>query len=466
MKKTIKKSYFQKRSHLVIFSATIFMVTFGYAVHAATTLNTGLTTDGTVAISGPSTFTFAGSENIAISNTTASVDTLSVTANSADNSGLQSTFTLGNNAAADYVSAFEANVTSASTGDADFVTGLLVNNLTSPDATVNEMGIYQKGSSWDYGLWTEDTVFHVLPATGSFNIVGNADYAGQGVSAAVDRTDDTAAFDIDIQGPDPQAVSMNTTVTDDTDSESNITAFDARMTNNSGDTEEVAVGQFRYLDGAATTFHANASVLRVEMNDSTTFSYPKLIMLTGGSGGGDDGGGDSAVLVGIDASDVDIVSAMDIGKNFLKTTDLRFFQSTNSSPYTLTLEEVAGGNDLATFAYNSSSAKGDVAVTGTFGIGGGTAIAKHLSTTSSIDNTNVAANTCESFTAALTGVAAGDTILATPGADGATTLSNKTIVWSAFGTANTINLRVCNPTASALGADPSAVTWRFDVWQH
>ncbi|MDD4611132.1 MAG: hypothetical protein PHU73_04255, partial [Patescibacteria group bacterium] len=55
-----------------------------------------------------------------------------------------------------------AAVTSANTGDADILAGFYASNLTGADVNVLEYGIYQAGTSWDYGMYISDeSIFNV-----------------------------------------------------------------------------------------------------------------------------------------------------------------------------------------------------------------------------------------------------------------------------------------------------------------
>ncbi len=117
--------------------------------------NGTFTFDGAVTFNSTTTHTLATSENISISNNTATTEVVNLTVTSAGNDAQEINFTLGNDGDADSVSALEINVTSAATGDADVIQGLRITNLTSPDATVTEVAL-QIGSGWDTNLLFSD----------------------------------------------------------------------------------------------------------------------------------------------------------------------------------------------------------------------------------------------------------------------------------------------------------------------
>jgi len=105
-----------------------------------------------------------------------------------------------------------------------------------------------------------------------------------------------------------------------------------------------------------------------------------------------------------------------------------------------------------------------VATATSVAIGGGTVITKHLSTSAAIDIASIATVVCANTAFTVTGAAAGDIAVATPTpvTSGIETLN---LTWNAYvSAANTVQVRVCNPTAGAL--DPASQTWRVDVWQH
>ncbi len=107
---------------------------------------------------------------------------------------------------------------------------------------------------------------------------------------------------------------------------------------------------------------------------------------------------------------------------------------------------------------------GNASTTGTFAIGAGTPIVKHLSATGAITFGTIATSSCSTGSITVTGTNAGDMALAapTPVASGIETVSS---TWSAWATANTVNIRACNDSAANI-TPAAAQTWRVDVWQH
>ncbi len=101
-------------------------------------------------------------------------DIVSITGQAADTDGIDVAFTLVNDDNVDTIGAISLNITSANTGDADVLAGLLVNNVSSADGTVNEYGIYVAGSDWDYGLVVDDAAKYTLGAAEQILIDANS----------------------------------------------------------------------------------------------------------------------------------------------------------------------------------------------------------------------------------------------------------------------------------------------------
>lgn len=153
-------------------------------------------------------------------------------------------------------------------------------------------------------------------------------------------------------------------------------------------------------------------------------------------------------------------------------------QTTNNGPITagsglVTLGGnflVNGTSTLATTTVASLRVTGTSTLSGAVGtgaltVGSGTAIAKHISATSSLTFGVIASTTCKAFTATVTGANATDTLVATPApiASGIDTVSSTWVAWLSATSEATV--RACNPTFSNT-ASVAAQTWRFDVWQH
>jgi hypothetical protein len=83
-----------------------------------------------------------------------------------------------------------------------------------------------------------------------------------------------------------------------------------------------------------------------------------------------------------------------------------------------------------------------------------------IPSSSTITYTAIAAQTCQDQTISVTGATTVESVTATPGAS----LGNANLSWSAWvSAANTVSVRVCNPTSGSI--TPSAVTWRARVIQ-
>jgi hypothetical protein len=96
----------------------------------------------------------------------------------------------------------------------------------------------------------------------------------------------------------------------------------------------------------------------------------------------------------------------------------------------------------------------------------GTAILNHYSATASLDFGAIDGS-CLNLTIAVTGAATGDTATATPTpvAGGIETDGDGT--WAAYvSAANTVTVHVCDVNPAQVAFNPSAQTWRVDVWKH
>jgi hypothetical protein len=128
---------------------------------------------------------------------------------------------------------------------------------------------------------------------------------------------------------------------------------------------------------------------------------------------------------------------------------------------------ILGDTDSDTLTVNASSTFAtSTDFRGSITLGGGDAISKHISQTLSLNLSEVATATCISWsTTTITGVAAGDTVKATPQpvASGIETLN---LIWNSYAsTTDEVAMRVCNVDA-VTNADPALQTWRFDIWKH
>jgi hypothetical protein len=133
---------------------------------------------------------------------------------------------------------------------------------------------------------------------------------------------------------------------------------------------------------------------------------------------------------------------------------------------TLTVTGVSALNgDLRVNGFATTTASnGNFATEGTLVIGGGTAIAKHISASASLDFPIIGANDCETLTLTVTGAADGDVV--TLGVPNALASASSTLTFFGWVSADdTVSVRVCQVAASAT-SDPAAATIRADVWQH
>lgn len=140
------------------------------------------------------------------------------------------------------------------------------------------------------------------------------------------------------------------------------------------------------------------------------------------------------------------------------------FENT-SSTLTMTdiyLQKGATIDNTATGTISFGSA--NVTTTGSVAIGGGTAITKHISATSSLDFGAIGANACETQTMTVTGVADGDVV--TLGVPHSFANASSTLTWSGWAsTTNTVAVRVCQ-VAGTTTADFAAAVFRADGWKH
>lgn len=114
---------------------------------------------------------------------------------------------------------------------------------------------------------------------------------------------------------------------------------------------------------------------------------------------------------------------------------------------------------------SNTNITGTAAVSSTLSVGGGTAIAKVLSATASVDFTALAAGTCEMFNITVTGAANGDSVaLGIPAAAWATT--EYATIEGFVSATNTVTVKRCNLTnATTALSNPAAVTVRATVIQ-
>lgn len=159
-------------------------------------------------------YTFAGDEDIAITNTTATtVDPLSVTVTSTGAADAASiSLTINDTAAAnvvDTIAGLNIAVTSAATGEADVLAGLNIANLASADGTVLERAIVV-GTGWDQDLRFADTSVQIVIAdagTFTFENATGADFLTLTATAGV------LAGDLTITGGDLTVSGEASTIT-------------------------------------------------------------------------------------------------------------------------------------------------------------------------------------------------------------------------------------------------------------
>jgi len=123
---------------------------------------------GGLAINGDTLFTLSGTENIELTNTSATANVFDMTVTAAGHDASQILLTLGNDGDADTVNAIDIGVTSEATGDSDTLRAINIQNLTNPDATVTEHAL-AIGSGWDVNLLFNDTTSNIdIADTGVF----------------------------------------------------------------------------------------------------------------------------------------------------------------------------------------------------------------------------------------------------------------------------------------------------------
>ncbi|MEK9135238.1 MAG: hypothetical protein AAB451_02985 [Patescibacteria group bacterium] len=171
-----------------------------------------------------------------------------------------------------------------------------------------------------------------------------------------------------------------------------------------------------------------------------------------------------------DAGDTVIINSSDWGigvtGNMTAIGNITADGTINFTGTNLTLGDAASDN----LTVNASTTFATTtAFTGNVIFGGGNAISKHISQTLvGVDIPSVGTSTaaCLSYsTTTITGVATGDTVIATPKpvASGIETLA---LTWSGYAsTTDVVAIRVCN--ADYVSAkDPAAQDWRIDIWKH
>jgi hypothetical protein len=106
--------------------------------------------------------------------------------------------------------------------------------------------------------------------------------------------------------------------------------------------------------------------------------------------------------------------------------------------------------------------------TGGVKIGDSTAtpITNHLSGTSSL-NFGLLDGYCQVLTFTITGAVAGDMAVASPTPVAGGIETGTDTVWQSYvSNVNTVTVRACDTNPTGSGIDPSAQTWRVDVWRH
>jgi hypothetical protein len=102
------------------------------------------------------------------------------------------------------------------------------------------------------------------------------------------------------------------------------------------------------------------------------------------------------------------------------------------------------------------------------GSGSSAPISRHLSVTAvNVVTPPISAGTCGNYaTIAVPGAVPGDTVLATPVANGVG-IETENLNWNALvSSANNVVIRACNPKASDSVNSADTQTWRVDVWGH
>src|SRR3989338_6219661 len=198
------------KNRFIVGAVIIVFLAMVYVVNAATTVGTNFATDGTFTVNG----------NVTLGNAASDVTALQgdITYTTSVNSNLVVNFT---SSTLSQAAPFEVNNTSATalnsaqvishtalsgspSGDGSLQSGLTI-NATQADADASlvgifvndlfgsagsgtEVAIFQSGTAWDYGLFTQDAVFHNLPADGTVTISGPAG----GLTTVADGTVDIA----------------------------------------------------------------------------------------------------------------------------------------------------------------------------------------------------------------------------------------------------------------------------------
>lgn len=97
--------------------------------------------------------------------------------------------------------------------------------------------------------------------------------------------------------------------------------------------------------------------------------------------------------------------------------------------------------------------------TGSLIINNGQAITGHVSSVGELDFGTIDPNTCSEQSITVTGASAGDTVNVGPVSTPPTTL-----LWSAYASTDTVNIRLCNIGTNSIDTDVSS--WRADAWKH
>ncbi len=97
--------------------------------------------------------------------------------------------------------------------------------------------------------------------------------------------------------------------------------------------------------------------------------------------------------------------------------------------------------------------------TGSLTINNGQAITGHVSSVGELDFGTIDPNTCSEQSLTVNGASAGDTVNVGP-----VNAPSTTLVWSAYASTDTINIRLCNIGTNSIDTDISS--WRADAWKH
>lgn len=437
-------------------------------VNGNTTLGNG--TGDTITLQGSGTYTLGSVNSFQITATGSTLNTVSpltITTTSATdaNAGVSSVYTQSSGATGEQAAFLTIATQSSSSGGNLY--GFQVEELQGTASSGTEAAFYQRGTAWDYGLLTQDTIRHELS--------GGVQVLLASTSATTLNSGGHLNLDITTAGPTTgtgpvEGIGVNLTPSGNTGSDADTFAGIGLHINNSttdaatddniyginifslSGTAKDADDTAMYIDQAGWDDGIKIDLSQPDDSDATDTDQGILINAATSASN------DADTIVGIKISDLTVTGG---GAPFERGLQIGggwdanlFFDDTTSTIQiantgTFTFED-SGGNDLLTLS--DSSDLGNVGITGTLTVGSGTAISKILKGTCTVDPPDLAANATGTASCTSTGTLANDTVFLTPRA------APSTQTWS-VDTVGSGSITIRFQESGTDGGDPASGTW-------